>query len=69
MWVAHGIPGVEVDVCVSGDEVRSNFKYGNAFKLAGVPEGRYNIKVFVANEDKECRGTLAIQQLVCPEML
>lgn len=63
VWVAHGIPGVKVDVCVNGDEVRSNFKYGNAFALKGVPEGRYNIKVFLANA-KECRGTVAIQQRV-----
>lgn len=63
VWVAHGIPGTKVDVCVDGAEVRSNFKYGNAFALEGVPAGRYNIKVFLAN-DKECRGTVAIQQRV-----
>ena len=31
IWVAHGIPGVKVDVCVDGAEARSNFKYGHAF--------------------------------------
>jgi hypothetical protein len=64
VWVAHGIPGVKVDVCVDGAEVRSNFKYGNRFALKDVPEGRYNIKVFVVNKDKECGGTLAIKQRV-----
>jgi hypothetical protein len=64
VWVAHGIPGAKVDVCVSGTEVRSNFKYGNAFALKGVPEGKYNIKVFLANPNKECRGTLVIQERV-----
>ncbi len=64
VWVAHGIPGTKVDVCVDGAEVRSNFKYGKAFALEGVPAGRYNIKVFLANDNKECRGTLAIQQRV-----
>src|SRR5512141_1027139 len=35
IFVAHGIPGVKVDVCVNGAEARSNFKYGNSFALEG----------------------------------
>ena len=38
VFVAHGIPGVKVDVCVNGAEARSNFKYGRAFELGtGIP--------------------------------
>jgi hypothetical protein len=64
VFVVHGIPGVKVDVCVSGTEVKSNFKYGQKFALKNVPAGTYNIKVFLANDKKECRGTVAIQQRV-----
>jgi hypothetical protein len=63
VWVAHGIPGVKVDVCVNGGEVKSNFKYGKSFVLEGVPAGRYNVKVYVADE-RECRGTVAIKQRI-----
>jgi hypothetical protein len=62
VYVVHGIPGVKVDVCANGAEVRSNFKYGRFFGLEGLEPGNYNIKVFLANPDKECRGTLVIQQ-------
>ena len=60
--VVHGIPGVKVDVCANGAEVRSNFKYGRYFSLEGLEPGTYNIKVFLANPNKECRGTLVIQE-------
>ena len=61
IWVAHGIPGVKVDVCVDGAEARSNFKYGHAFALEGVPAGTYTVKVRLAapGDVHGSRGDLA----------
>jgi hypothetical protein len=63
IFVAHGIPGVKVDVCVNGAEARSNFKYGNSFALEGVPAGTYRVKVRLASAG-ECKGAVAIDQKV-----
>lgn len=64
VFVAHGIPGVKVDVCVNGAEARSNFKYGRAFELgSGIPAGTYKVKVRLAS-DGECEGAVAISQKV-----
>ena len=63
IWVAHGIPGVKVDVCVDGAEARSNFKYGNAFALEGVPAGTYTVKVRLAAPGT-CTGAVAISKKV-----
>jgi hypothetical protein len=61
VFVAHGIPGAVVDVCVGGDEVRSNFKYGRKFKLFPVPEGESRIRVFLADK-RTCKGTKVIDE-------
>ena len=63
IWVAHGIPGVKVDVCVNGAEARSNFKYGNAFALEGVAAGTYTVKVRLAAPGT-CTGAVAISKKV-----
>ncbi|MFN8619743.1 MAG: DUF4397 domain-containing protein [Chloroflexota bacterium] len=63
VWVAHGIPGVTVDVCVGTDEVKSNFKYGRTFKLDAVPAGDYTLKVYLAHAGT-CKGTLVISKAV-----
>jgi hypothetical protein len=63
IFVAHGIPGVKVDVCVNGAEARSNFKYGNSFSLEGVPAGTYKVKVRLASGG-ECKGAIAISEKV-----
>jgi hypothetical protein len=67
VFVAHGIPGAKVDVCVgdqNATEVKSNFKYGNKFKLgAGIAPGTYRIRVFLA-DPRECRGTKVIDESV-----
>lgn len=64
VFVAHGIPGVKVDVCVNGAEVRSNFKYGRAFELGtGIPAGTYKVKVRLASSG-ECKGTVAISEQI-----
>lgn len=63
VWVAHGIPGAKVDVCVNGSEALSKFRYGQKARLAGVPAGTYTIKVFLAHKGS-CKGTLVIKQKV-----
>ena len=62
VFVAHGIPGVKVDVCVNGAEARSEFKYGRAFELgSGIPAGTYKVKVRLASPG-ECKGAIAISE-------
>lgn len=64
VFVAHGIPGVKVDVCVNGAEARSNFKYGRSFELGtGIPAGTYKVKVRLASPG-ECKGAVVIKQRV-----
>lgn len=60
VFVAHGIPGAKVDVCVNGAEVRSNFRYGRQFK-AELPAGNYRVKVYLA-DPRECRGVKVIDE-------
>jgi hypothetical protein len=60
--VAHGIPGVAVDVCVAGNAVKANFKYGQQFK-AELPAGTYTIRVR-AHTHNPCKGTVLIKQYV-----
>jgi hypothetical protein len=60
VFVAHGIPGAVVDVCVNGDEVRSRFKYGRQFK-AELPAGDYRVKLYLA-DPRECRGIKVVDQ-------
>lgn len=62
VFVAHGIPGVKVDVCVNGAEVKSNFRYGTWFK-ASLPAGSYQIKVRLAKPGV-CTGLTVISKTV-----
>ncbi len=61
--VAHGIPGVKVDVCVAGSAVKTDFKYGQQFR-AQLPAGTYTIRVKAAAHAAPCKGTLLIKQSV-----
>jgi hypothetical protein len=61
--VAHGIPGVKVDVCVAGSAVKKDFKYGQKFQ-ATLPAGTYTIRVRAAAHAATCRGTVLIKQSV-----
>jgi hypothetical protein len=60
--VAHGIPGVKVDVCVAGSAVKKNFRYGEQFK-ASLPAGTYTIRVR-ADAPNPCKGAVLIKQSV-----
>jgi hypothetical protein len=59
VFVAHGIPGVAVDVCVNGSIVaKANFKYGQQFK-ATLPAGTYTFRVR-AHTAIPCHGKVLI---------
>ena len=58
VFVAHGIPGANVDVCVNGKPVKTGFKYGQQFK-ASLPAGQYTVKVW-AHHAPACHGVLLI---------
>lgn len=52
--VVHGVPGVKVDVCVNGAEVRSGFSYTGRF-TTGLPAGEYRVAIRLASPG-ECDG-------------
>ena len=56
VWVLHGVPGAIVDVCVNGDEVRSDFEYGQKFS-AELPAGTYHASIHAAQAG-DCTGAL-----------
>ena len=64
MVFGHGIPKVKVDVCVrvGGDlrELKSNFKYGQTFRLTDLPAATYRISVRAASTGK-CKGQVLIK--------
>jgi hypothetical protein len=62
VWVAHGIPGATVDVCLGSTAVKTDFKYGQRFK-ASLPAGSYTIGVRLAAH-QDCKGKLVIKQTV-----
>lgn len=62
VWVAHGIPGATVDVCLGPNAVKTDFKYGQRFK-ASLPAGSYTIGVRLAAHE-DCKGKLVIKQTV-----
>lgn len=62
VWVAHGIPGAKVDVCVGGSAVKTDFRYGQKFK-ASLPAGSYTIRVRLAAHE-DCAGAVVIKQTV-----
>jgi hypothetical protein len=59
VWVVHGVPGVKVDVCVNGAEVRSNFAYGQKFS-AMLPAGTYHV-VLRAAKAGTCTGAAVLR--------
>ena len=63
VFVAHGIPGAVVDVCVDGREVRSTFRYGQQFVLPAVPAGTHTVKLHPASRFR-CGGTAIVRKTV-----
>ncbi|MFO1539693.1 MAG: hypothetical protein ACKOTZ_04475 [Chloroflexota bacterium] len=67
VWVAHGIPGVKVDVCVNGATARADFRYGNRFR-ADVPALtplRVKVRAHVAGDP--CTGAVLIREILSVE--
>lgn len=60
VWIAHGIPGAIVDVCVGGTAVKRDFTYGQRFK-ASLPAATYPIRVRLAAA-QDCKGAVVIKQ-------
>jgi hypothetical protein len=59
VYVAHGIPGVAVDVCVNnGIVAKADFRYGQQFK-ASLPAGTYVFRVR-AHTFTPCHGKVLI---------
>lgn len=49
--VVHGIPGVDVDVCVNGAEAISDFNPGEVVTGVALPAGTYDVKIVGADDD------------------
>jgi hypothetical protein len=49
--VVHGIPGVDVDVCVDGSEAISDFNPGEVVTGVVLPAGAYDVKIVAAGDD------------------
>jgi hypothetical protein len=62
VWVAHGIPGAKVDVCAGGSAIKTDFTYGQRFKVE-LPAGSYTIRVRLAAHE-DCQGKVVIKQTV-----
>lgn len=60
--VVHGVPGVKVDVCVDGAEVRSGFAYTGRFSTA-LPAGEYRVAIRLASPGT-CDGDVVRTRLV-----
>ena len=49
--VVHGIPGVDVDVCVNGAEAISGFNPGEVVTGVSLPAGSYDVKIVGTADD------------------
>lgn len=49
--VVHGIPGVDVNVCVDGTEAISEFNPGEVVTGVALPAGSYDVAIVAANDD------------------
>jgi hypothetical protein len=58
VWVAHGIRGAVVDVCVNKGEVKSNFEFKDKFS-AKLPAGSYSVSIRAASKG-ECKGDIIL---------
>lgn len=52
--IVHGIPGVNVDLCVNGNEIRSGFRYGQKAKT-DIPPGQTKV-VLKPRRNGTCTG-------------
>lgn len=61
VWVAHGIPGVKVDVCVNGDPARVKFTYGSRFRAEVPALTTLTVKVRAHVSGAPCTGDVLIR--------
>ncbi len=54
LWVAHGVPGATVEVCVNGASAKEDFAYRQTFSAALAP-GDYTFALFANGAN--CTGT------------
>ena len=61
--VVHGIPGVDVDVCVNGAEAISGFNPGEVVTGVSLPAGSYDVKIVgtgtTAMTPRSCRRPIS----------
>ncbi|HEY7668266.1 MAG TPA: DUF4397 domain-containing protein [Actinomycetota bacterium] len=57
--VVHGIPGVDVNVCVNGSAAIEDFNPGEVVSGVALPSGSYDVKVVAA--DDGCDGDAILQ--------
>jgi hypothetical protein len=56
--VVHGIPGVDVNVCVDGTEAIPDFSYSDVVTGVALPAGSYDFKIVAAADDCMADGIL-----------
>ncbi len=61
--VVHGIPGVDVNVCVNGAEAISDFNPGEVVTGVALPAGAYDVKIVGAADDCEDAAILQANDL------
>jgi hypothetical protein len=59
--IVNGIPGRIVDVCINGNELRSNLGYGRVFTKDVVNPGNKNLRVY-ERDPRTCRGNMLAQE-------
>ena len=57
--VVHGIPGVDVNVCVNGAEAIPDFSYSDVVTGVALPAGSYDFKIVAAAD--MCDGTAILE--------
>jgi hypothetical protein len=74
VFIVHGIPGADVspalpanlpvDISVNGTCAVTDFTFGTILGPLSLPEGKYEIKIFVADASADCVGSPVIQTSV-----
>jgi hypothetical protein len=61
--VVHGIPGVDVDVCVNGAEAISDFNPGEVVTGVALPAGAYDVKIVGTADECEDAAILEVSDI------
>jgi hypothetical protein len=63
--LVQGVPGIAVDVCIDGKEVKSGLRYSKSVKRSVVAKS-HKIKFF-KKDPRRCKGVLLGQKTVAPQ--